>query len=234
MKPWHHRAFAQIDHAVVGCRLSIARFDRDDALTVDDDRALDERRIAYGIDHAPGVNQCRRRHRRAAEHREHGRERIFELAVRPSPHLQKFDVEHQCCAAGNDATCAARTVTEFGGHHEPAPTTDFHAGDPEVPTADHLTPADFELERLAVLARAVELAAFPFGGVRLVQPAGVVHDGPAAIAGNGAFADGHVGDEWFGIAQDFSSAAVVAAFVIGVTAPAGRLGTLGPLLREHR
>src|SRR5579872_5196119 len=78
-------------------------------------------------------------------------------ALTPDP--QQLHLEQQRCVGRDDAAGASGAVAEIGRDRELADAADLHRGDAFVPALDHLPHADPELERLAAITRAVELAA---------------------------------------------------------------------------
>src|SRR5271165_3384789 len=89
----------------------------------------------------------------------------------------QIDIEDQGRAGRNDA---ARTVVAIGKirrNDEPAALADLHSGNTLVPTLDDRARAERKFERPAGVARTIELLALVVGRGRLVQPAGVLHNG---------------------------------------------------------
>src|SRR6266849_222347 len=89
--------------------------------------------------------------------------------------LDQLDVEEQCGVWRDRTAGAALSVPELGRDNQRALAADFHPGDALVPAADHLPATQLERERLAMVLRAVELLPVLVGGLRVVQPTGVVH-----------------------------------------------------------
>src|SRR6185436_14810590 len=73
------------------------------------------------------------------------------------------------------AAGAARAVAEIGRDDQRPRAADLHPGNTLIPAADHLPGAELERKRLTVVLRAVELLAVAVGGLRVVQPPGVVN-----------------------------------------------------------
>src|SRR4029077_18192860 len=90
-------------------------------------------------------------------------------------HFEELDVEQQRRIGRNRAAGAALAVSELGRNDERARAADFHPGHALVPAANDLPAPQLERERLAMVLRAVELLAVFIGGLRVVQPPGVVH-----------------------------------------------------------
>src|SRR5262249_42597957 len=76
----------------------------------------------------------------------------------------------------NDSTGATRPIGHLRRNHEGALSAHLHSGNTFVLAADDLTATKHELERLAAIDGAVELASMPVGLARIVEPAGVVND----------------------------------------------------------
>src|SRR5262249_25447634 len=89
--------------------------------------------------------------------------------------LQQFDVEDERGVGRDVAAGAAGAVGELRRDDQRARAADFHPGHALVPAGDDAAGAELEVERLAVIARAVELLAVLVGRLRVVQPPGVVH-----------------------------------------------------------
>src|SRR4051812_21497907 len=100
--------------------------------------------------------------------------RTYSIAGPALFHAEQLDVEHERRVRRNGAAGAAGAVAKIGRDDQRALPADFHPRDPHVPPADHLARAELERERLAAVARAVELLPVLVGGLRVVQPAGVM------------------------------------------------------------
>src|SRR6188768_972760 len=83
-------------------------------------------------------------------------------------HSEQLHLEHQGRVRGNDRRITIGAVGQRRRHPELALAADLHAHHALVPTLDHAALADREGERLAAVARAVELVA-------VGEPARVVH-----------------------------------------------------------
>src|SRR5689334_11568073 len=80
----------------------------------------------------------------------------------PSPILgllysQHLDLKGEGGVRRYDASGSPGSIAQRRRNNEPALAADPHRADAFVPSLDHLTHADLELERLAVLVRTVEL-----------------------------------------------------------------------------
>ena len=70
---------------------------------------------------------------------------------------QQLDVEDQCGMRGNLCTRARVAVGVLRGDREFRALSTTHSCDRQVPTFDHLTHSDLELERLVAVTRRIEL-----------------------------------------------------------------------------
>src|SRR5256714_12038864 len=89
--------------------------------------------------------------------------------------LEELDIEEQRRVGRNRAAGAALTVAQLRRDDQRALAANLHPGNALVPAADDLPAAQLERERLAVVLRAVEFLPVLVGGLRVVQPAGVMH-----------------------------------------------------------
>src|SRR5258707_14634341 len=99
-----------------------------------------------------------------------------------SADAEQLDLEDQRGAGRAHAAGPLAAVTELRGDGELALASHPHAGDPFVPSLDHLAGAELEAEGAVVVAARVELGAVD-------QPAGVVHLHRVASLGLGTGAD---------------------------------------------
>src|SRR5690606_25423569 len=99
---------------------------------------------------------------------------------------EQLDVEDQGCARRNHAARTPLAVAKLRGNDERALFAHLHARDALLPAGDHPTLTQREREGLAPVARAIELPALVFRSARVVQPAGVMHDGALARLDGGA------------------------------------------------
>src|ERR1700677_3502684 len=116
------------------------------------------------------------------------------IVTRGSLDAYEIHIEHERCAGRNDITRPTVAVREVRRYDESALPADLHAGHALIPSLDHLAGAQLEAERRAALQRAVELLALVVRRRRLVQPAGVLHDGILSGGDRGTAAVCEVGD----------------------------------------
>src|SRR5882724_7795221 len=103
--------------------------------------------------------------------------------------IDELDVEQQRCIGRNHIARTARAVAGRGWNDQSSYATGLHAGDTEVPAADHVAPTELEGEGLPASPAAVELLAFAVLRGRVLQPAGVMHVHTRAVEGDRAVPD---------------------------------------------
>src|SRR4029078_12706788 len=89
-------------------------------------------------------------------------------------HLAQFDVEHERRIGRNHAARAASAIAQVGRDDQRALPANLHARHALVPTLDHAAPTQREVERLAGVAGAVELAPLLVRFGRVIKPPGVM------------------------------------------------------------
>src|SRR5690606_6123591 len=97
------------------------------------------------------------------------------LTSRQSYDFDELYVEHERRIRRNRRRSAPLAVGVLGRQEEIAPPADPQAVDALFPAANHSAGAELKGERLPA-PRAVELRTAPVAGLRIVEPARVVHD----------------------------------------------------------
>lgn len=127
------------------------------------------------------------------------------------PHAQQVDHEDQGLAAFDDPAGALLAVSQMGRNRHPAPTADPHTGHALVPTLDHLTGTEAELERLVAIPGGIELLlsrpGHPYVMDRdLLAPAGLFSVANDEVLDEKLLGRISVGNPDFGLGHSASSA----------------------------
>src|SRR5690606_24693521 len=113
--------------------------------------------------------------------------------VLPSVDADQLHLEDERGAGWNLVAVAGRAVRLLGRDDKPAQATNFHAGDPDFPSADDGAVPDQRRKRRLADIR-LEQFALAVGLRGIVQPEGVVNGNAAPDPGLGAVAGAEVGD----------------------------------------